>query len=53
MRKRIRERPNYELPVDERVRWYKLLLYSQIIGTILMVIGFIFLLLILAHVIHF
>ncbi len=42
----------YDLDVKQRIRLYKLLLFSQIIGTVLMVVGFIVLLLILAKIIQ-
>ncbi len=53
MRKRRRNKISYDLNVEERVRFYKLMLYSQIIGTILMIIGFVFFLLLLAGLIHY
>jgi len=43
---------NYDIEVKRRIKIYKLILYSQIIGTVLMVIGFIFFILILAHIIR-
>ncbi len=53
MRSKFPRKPNYDVEVQERVRLYRLLLYSQIAGTILMVLGFIFLLLLLSGIIHF
>ncbi len=42
----------YEMSKEERIRLYKLLLWGQIAGTILIVIGFIFLILILAGILR-
>ena len=42
----------YNLDVHERVRLYKIILYSQIASTILIVVGFIIFLLIIAGVIN-
>ena len=43
---------NYDMDVRQRVKIYKLILYSQIAATVLMVVGFIFFLLIVARIIH-
>ncbi len=42
----------YQLDTKERVRLYKIILYSQIASTVLIVIGFIIFLLIIAGVIR-
>ena len=52
MHKLLRPPDNYDLDVKQRVKLYKLLLYAQIISTILVVIGFIFFILIVARVVH-
>ncbi len=53
MRKSILQPPgNYDMDVRQRVKIYRLLLYSQIIATILVAVGFIVFLLLLAHVIQ-
>ena len=48
-------RPTHEmyekLSREERVHLYKIILYSQIIGTVLIVLGFIFFILIIAGII--
>ncbi len=52
MHKLFKSPDNYELDVKQRVKLYKLLLYAQIISTILVVIGFIFFILIIAKIIQ-
>ncbi len=52
MRKLHKPTPEmYDLSRDERIRLYKLILWGQIAGTILIVVGFIFFILIVAGVI--
>ncbi len=48
----LRPPENYDIDVQRRVKIYRLILYSQIIATVLMVIGFIIFLLLLARVIQ-
>ena len=42
----------YDMSKEERIRLYKLILWGQIAGTILIVIGFIFFILILAGILR-
>ena len=42
----------YEMSKEERVRLYKLILWGQIAGTILIVVGFIFFILIMAGILR-
>ncbi len=43
---------NYDIDVKRRVKIYRLLLYSQIAATVLMVVGFIFFILIVAKIVE-
>jgi len=44
---------NYDMDVKQRVKMYRLLLYSQIVATVLVTVGFIIFLLIVARIIQF
>jgi|GEM_PF-2694143 len=54
MRKSLLQPPkNYDIEVKQRVKMYRIILYSQIISTVLVAVGFIVFLLIIGGVIHF